>query len=146
MKTGISPAKPTPEKHVLLEAVDLTLSTLGARARCYRNLVVAVCLVATTSLLTALVLKQVLALLGFILLVPLTGGFTFFDKRQVMRWREQILKMRDDRNLDLGLFSHTIAKLKHLPQGTIQAMLATLPAELANVSTTAQSAARCGRS
>lgn len=120
---------PASEKPVLREAIDLTLGTFEDRSRLYRNLVVAVSLVSFASILTALLCWRGLPLAGLILVVPFSGGFVYLDMRRVSRWREGILGRCRTRGLDLALFRNTLLQLKHLPQGSLQSMLATFPAE-----------------
>jgi hypothetical protein len=119
--------KRAPEKPVLLEAIDMTLATFEDRGRLYRNLVVAVSLVSLGSILTALLCWRGLPLAGLIIVVPLTGAFIYLDTRRVSAWRNSVLSMCRTRGLDLALFCNTVSQLKHLPQGSLQSMLATLP-------------------
>jgi hypothetical protein len=89
-------------------------------------------LVTFASILTALVCWRGLPLAGLILVVPLTGGFLYLDTRRVSRWRAGILGLCVTRGLEAALFRKTMSQLKHLPQGSLQAMLATLPADSSN--------------
>ena len=115
------------EKSVLAAAVDVTLRTFEARSRVYRNLVVAVSLVGATSILSAVILWTAIPLLGVALVVALTAGFARHDAYRVSRWRTEILEMYRTRGLDLAAFYSTLSKFKHLPEGSLGAMLATLP-------------------
>ena len=112
---------------VLLDAIDITVRTIEGRARLYRNLVVAVSAVSVLSILLAVLFRQWLALAGLVLLVPLTGGFLFFDSRLVRRWRAGIVEMTRLRSLDRATFLKTISGFRHLPQNALKAMLSTIP-------------------
>src|SRR6516225_5900857 len=90
----VSPEPNQPiEKPVLLDAIDLTLRAIERRRRLYRNLVLCVTTVSLASVLSAALLRQWMALSGFIFLVPLTGGFLMLDNRLFRRWRSEILEM-----------------------------------------------------
>ena len=114
-------------RSVLLDAIDITVRTIEGRARLYRNLVVAVSAVSVLSILLAVLFRQWLALAGLVLLVPLTGGFLFFDSRLVRRWRAGIVEMARLRSLDRATFLNTISGFRHLPPNALKAMLSTIP-------------------
>jgi len=112
---------------VLLDAVDITIRAIEDRARLYRNLVVAVSAVSVLSILLSVLVRQWLTLTGLVLLVPLTGGFLFFDSRLVRRWRAGIVEMARLRSLDRATFLKTISGFRHLPPNALKAMLSTIP-------------------
>jgi hypothetical protein len=116
------------EKPVFVDAIDITLRAIEDRARLYRNLVVAVNIVLMLSIVLAVLLRQWLFLAGLILLVPLTGGFLFFDSQLVQRWKTGILEMSRLRGLDVASFSKTISGFRHVPPNSLKAMLSMLPA------------------
>jgi hypothetical protein len=118
------------DKPVLLEAINFTLRTIEDRGRLYRNLVVAVSIVCVLSVFSAALFRQWIALTGFLLLVPLTGGFLFFDGRRIRRWRTEIIEKSKMRGLDVTIFQKTIAGFRHLPTGSLQAMLSTLSSDV----------------
>ena len=125
----VSPEPNQPiEKPVLLDAIDLTLRAIERRRRLYRNLVLCVTTVSLASVLSAALLRQWMALSGFIFLVPLTGGFLMLDNRLFRRWRSEILEMARLRGLDVAMFIKTILTFRQLPPHSLQAMLAGLPA------------------
>jgi hypothetical protein len=109
------------------DAVDLTTRTIDRRAFHYRNLVVLLVLVVVVCVVWAGVSGSGLPLLGWLLLLPLCGGFLVFDSHLVNRWRERILRMWTEEELDLKIFAECIASIRMLPLGTLGAMLATLP-------------------
>jgi hypothetical protein len=111
----------------LLDAIDTTVRTIEDRARLYRDLVVAVSVVSVLSILLSVLFHQWLALIGFVLLVPLTGGYLFLDSRLVRRWRAGIVEMTRLRSLDVVTFLKTISGFRHLPPNTLKAMLVTIP-------------------
>jgi hypothetical protein len=129
MQQKIPAGKPNQpaETPVLLDAIDITVRTIEGRARLYRNLVVAVSAVSVLSILWAVLFRQWLALTGLVLLVPLTGGFLFFDSRLVRRWRGGIVEMARLRSLDRATFLKTISGFRHLPPNALKAMLSTIP-------------------
>ena len=120
------PNQPT-ARPVLLDAIDTTVRTIEDRARLYRNLVVAVSVVSVLSILLTVLFRQWLALIGLVLLVPLTGGYLFLDSRLVRRWRAGIGEMTRLRSLDVFTFLKTISGFRHLPANTLKAMLVTIP-------------------
>jgi hypothetical protein len=109
------------------DAVDLTTRTIDRRALHYRNLVVLLVLVIMVCAVWAVVSWSGLPLLGWLFLLPLCGGFLVFDSHLVNRWRERILRMWTQEELDLKIFAECIASIRMLPPGTLGAMLATLP-------------------
>jgi hypothetical protein len=125
MRVG-KPNQPA-NRPVLLDAIDITVCTIEGRARLYRNLVVAVSSVSMLSILLAVLFRQWLALTGLVLLVPLTGGFLFFDSRLVRRWRAGIVGMTRLRSLERAMFLKTISGFRHLPPNALKAMLSTIP-------------------
>jgi hypothetical protein len=125
MRAG-KPNQPT-SGPVLLAAIDITVRAIEDRARLYRNLVMAVSAVSLGSILLAVLFRQWLALTGLVLLVPLTGGFLFFDSRLVRRWRAGIVEMMGLRGLDSATFLKTISGFHHLPPNALKAMLETIP-------------------
>lgn len=116
-----------PEKPVLLRAISGTLRTLEDRGRYFRNLIIAVVAVSGVSCLLTIIFLRWMPLFGFILLIPLVGGFLILDSRRVRRWRSEILQMCRAEALDYPLFQKTIAGFQHLPTRTLLSMLATLP-------------------
>jgi hypothetical protein len=120
------PNQPT-NRPVLLDAIDITIRTIEDRARLYRNLVVAVSAVSVLSIILSVLFRQWLALTGLVLLVPLTGGFLFFDSRLVRRWRGGIVEMMVLRGLDSVTFRNTISGFRHLPANALKTMLVTIP-------------------
>src|SRR5580704_4090640 len=113
------PNQPT-NRPVLLDAIDITIRTIEDRARLYRNLVVAVSAVSVLSIILSVLFRQWLALTGLVLLVPLTGGFLFFDSRLVRRWRGGIVEMMVLRGLDSVTFRNTISGFRHLPANALK--------------------------
>jgi hypothetical protein len=112
---------------VLLDAIDVTVRAIEGRARLYRNLVVAVSAVSVLSILLTVLFRLWLPLAGFVILVPLTGGYLFFDIHLVRRWRTGIVEMVCLRSLDQPTFLKTISGLRQLPPTALKAMLSTLP-------------------
>jgi hypothetical protein len=84
-------------------------------------------LTSVASVAVALVLRRWSPLLGFFLLVPICGGFLYFDARHVCRWQMSILEMWQDGSLNLADFTETIGSFRYLPTAPLQSMLASLP-------------------
>jgi hypothetical protein len=112
---------------VLLDAIDITVRAIERRAKLYRNLVVAVSTVLTLSVCFTALIRQWWPFAGVVFLVPLTGSFLFFDSRVVRRWRGGIVEMIKLRGLDRAIFLKTISGFRHLPLGTLKAMVVIIP-------------------
>jgi hypothetical protein len=123
---AIKPNQST-NRPVLLDAIDNTVHAIEDRARLYRNLVVSVSAVSVLSILFAVLFRQWIAFTGLVLLVPMTGGFLFFDSRFVRQWRAGIVEMERLRSLDSATFLKTISGFRYLPPNALKAMLSTLP-------------------
>jgi 4-amino-4-deoxy-L-arabinose transferase-like glycosyltransferase len=119
-------AASTPEP-AFLEAVALTTQTIDIRAKRFRNLVIAVVLVALGSVLWAGIQWSWSPLAGLLALVPLCGAFLYQDTCLVNRWRQQLLDYWTQERLDLDCFRSAVSAVRLLPAGTLQAMLQTLP-------------------
>jgi hypothetical protein len=114
------------EQPIVLQAIELTSRAIRKRTKSYKALVVAVSLLTILSLLSATFLHQWIFLGGLIFLVPLIGGFFYFDSRTVRRWRREIFQMRDVRNLDLDFFLKTIGEVHRISPPTLKRMLSTI--------------------
>lgn len=110
----------------LPRAISLTMRTLEDRSRSYRNLVIAVSATTIGSITIALILTSWLPLFGFGLAIPLVWAFAILDTRRVATWRKTLLLMHQAEGLSIDLFRTAMLQLKHLPQQTVQAMVATL--------------------
>jgi hypothetical protein len=128
-KLLLSELKQPMDKPVLLDAIDITLRTIEDRGRLYRDLVVAVSVVSILSVLSAVLFRHWAAFVGLLLLVPLTGGFLFFDSRRIRRWRAEILEKSLMQGLDVAIFRKTISGFGHLPAGSLHAMLSTISSD-----------------
>jgi hypothetical protein len=109
------------------DALELTTRTIDRRAFHFRNLVVLLVLVVVACVVWAVLEKSSSPLLGLLALVPLCGGFLVLDNYLVNRWRERVVRMWALEELDLAVFTRSIASVRILPAGTLGAMLATLP-------------------
>lgn len=114
------------EKPVILEALDLTFRTIEKRIKRYRRLLISVVVVTAISSLLAIFYREWLFTIGWILLVPLIGRFSYVDSRTVRRWRREIFQMRDARNLDLDFFLRTIGELHRISPPMLKGMLSTI--------------------
>jgi len=114
------------EKPVIVEALDLTFRTIEKRIKRYRYLVISVVFVTAISSLLAIFYREWLFTIGWILLVPLIGGFSYVDSRTVRRWRREIFQMRGGRNLDLDFFLRTTGELHRISPPMLKGMLSTI--------------------
>jgi hypothetical protein len=110
-------------------AIDRTTQTIDHRAKCYRNLIVAVVLVFLGSIVFAIAIPSIKPLAALVLILPICGTFFLLDSRLVARWRFELLDSWKKRDIDLVNFCSTITSIPTLPEGTIAGMLATLPVE-----------------
>jgi hypothetical protein len=117
------------EKSVIVEALDLTFRTIKKRIKRYRRLLISVVVVTAISSLLAIFYREWLFTIGWILLVPLIGGFSYVDSRTVRRWRREIFQMRDARNLDLDFFLRTIGELHRISPPMLKGMLSTIDSD-----------------
>jgi hypothetical protein len=122
-----SNARQGPEHPVLLDAIQSTVQTIEARLKFYRILILAIGVLALGTNCVALVLHRLVVLAGFILIVPLIGGFFYLDSRRVRKWRTRILDMSRSHGLKLRDLCHTTSQMRYLPEGTLKGMLALLP-------------------
>jgi hypothetical protein len=125
-QAGMNVERPEGES-IFREALRTTLSALEGRARLYRNVVVVVSLVAVGSIVFAAVLRRWDALLGLLLLAPLSGMWMYLDTRRVRCWQAAILEMWRARGLSLTHFNQTIGSFRYVPGASLDGMLATLP-------------------
>jgi hypothetical protein len=110
-------------------AIDLTTQTIDMRAKAFRNLIVAVVFVIFGTLAWAMIARQVQALSGLILLIPLCGLFFFLDSKLLNQWRSQLFASWSKEELDFRNFCDAVSAIPVLPKGTLQSMLASLPAD-----------------
>jgi hypothetical protein len=108
-------------------AIDLTTQTIDMRAKAFRNLIVAVVFVIFGTLAWAMIARQVQALSGLILLIPLCGLFFFLDSKLLNQWRSQLFAHWSKKELDFRNFCDAVSAIPVLPKGTLQSMLASLP-------------------
>ncbi len=108
------------------EALDLTLSTIVARARNHRNQVVAVAVLGTVSVVGALALGRAWPLVGLALLPPTVGLFLWNDGRQLQRWLTEVLARWCRGQIEIGALAQALRANRTLPGTTLEAMLATL--------------------
>ena len=105
------------------EAIQATLAAIERRARLYRRTVMAVVAIALASPAAALILRSWHPLAGWILLVPVVGGFFLLDGRILRRWRRVVQHRLTEGRLDLSLFSATISRHPLIPRSTLAGML-----------------------
>jgi hypothetical protein len=109
------------------ESHTTTVALLGARARRYRCLVIAVPAVIFVSVIWAAIQWSPLPFLALLSLPFLCGLFFSLDALSVNRWRTHILSYWLAGRLDIDDFCYALTSMKHLPTNTVAAMLASLP-------------------
>jgi hypothetical protein len=119
----------TQRRLTLQQAMSLTEHALRLRLKCYRNLVICVLVAAFLTLLWTAIQSSWLPLFGFLLFVPLTGAFLCVDSLLVHRWRQKLLQMWVDEQMDVDIFCETLCIIRVLPEQTLQGMLSTLPTQ-----------------
>jgi hypothetical protein len=113
---------PVSEPPALLTAINLTLMTIDRRIRLYRTLVVFVIAVGLGSPTLSFLLRNLLALLGLLAIVPAVAVYLYVDKRVVHGWAAKIRGL-SAKGLDVGQFQSTIRSFRHIPSPTVNAML-----------------------
>ncbi|HEY0790669.1 MAG TPA: hypothetical protein VGD78_06350 [Chthoniobacterales bacterium] len=119
----------TVERPALLEAIDTTLRTIESRTRLYRNLVVLVSLTALGLPMMALLLHQWTFLIGLLALPAYVGAFLVLDGRVVRAWRDEICRLRNQRELNVAQLKETLTAFRYIPAATLREMLAMLSPE-----------------
>lgn len=109
-------------------AIDLTMETIGSRAKSYRNLVVAVVLTGICSIVWTVAAWTISPLSGLILLFPLCSLYFLMDSRILSRWRSRLLADWVKGNIEFRYFQDAVNANPVLPKETLQGMLDTLPA------------------
>jgi hypothetical protein len=112
----------------LHEIVQLTLRAIEDRARVYRNTVVAVSLVVLAAPVLALVLWSARPLAAWLISIPITIVFLWYDRWIVDRWRRQVMTQCASRGLDLAVVLQILPSQRHLPENTLAGMLEELRA------------------
>lgn len=108
-------------------AIDATQRTIDARARAYRNLVIAVTLTLITPIVIALITWSWLPLLGLGLIFPLYDVFAVSDGQLVLAWQRHVLSLWTDQQLDFAPLRDALRGVPRMPTRTLDGMLTTLP-------------------
>jgi hypothetical protein len=111
----------------LLQAINLTLTTIGRRIRLYRVLVVYVIVAGIGFPVASLIAQAWLLLAGLGSIIPAVGIYLWVDKRVVRKWADAVTTLSHHEKLDLAQFKQTIISFRHLPASTLTAMLALVP-------------------
>lgn len=106
-------------------AIDLTLRTIGQRARLYGNLVAAVSVLLVGSVTASVVLRAWWALLGLLLIAPATGAYLAMDARLVRHWVFQMRGLGNESRMS-QLLSNAILAHPVIPKETVKSMLTQL--------------------
>jgi hypothetical protein len=108
-------------------SLDRTSDVLAIRAQAFRNLVVSFVVIGVSSVGGAVGVLNLRPVSALLLLVPAYGTFLWRDSWVLDRWRAQLGEAWASRRIDFAAFRHAVNANPSLPQGTVQAMLATLP-------------------
>ena len=111
-----------------MRAVRATHGTLERRARAYRAAASCASIVLVVPILIAAARLAWRPLLFVALLVPVVAIFLVIDSRTVRAWQQRILEMWIRDALKLSDLRATLQGMRHLPTGTVRAMLDRLPA------------------
>jgi hypothetical protein len=109
-------------------AIDQIEGAVRRRAFNVRNQVAAAVLVAVAVFAIALIVRSPRVLVAALGVVPISGGFLVSDGCLLRRWRSAVLGAWIRRDIDLAALRAAIRAHPALPGGTIDSMLATLPA------------------
>ena len=115
------------EPPALLQAINLTLTTIDRRIRLYRVLVVYVIVAGVGFPVASLITQAWLLLAGLGFIIPAVGIYLWVDKRVVRTWAEVVTRLSHNQRLDLVQFKQTILSFRHLPASTLKAMLSLVP-------------------
>jgi hypothetical protein len=111
------------------EAVEATCQTLEARARLYRNLVVAVVAMVTSTVGASLLLWSPRPLAALVALIPICGAFLLLDGRLVEGWLRTVFARREASSFRLSDLKRLLRAHRYIPQRSLMSMLALLPHE-----------------
>jgi hypothetical protein len=103
----------------------LSVATVQARGRNYRNLTVASALLALALVISLIVSRRVEVLLGSLAMLPLASFFLLLDERIVRTWRKSVLKAWTEERIDLGHLRALVLAVPGLPRPTIEGMFLT---------------------
>lgn len=121
--------KPMPEPPALLQAINLTLTTIDRRIRIYRVLVVYVIVAGIGFPVASLMTHVWLLSAGLASIIPAVAIYLWVDKRVVRKWADAVTTLSHHEKLDLVQFKQTIISFRHLPASTLKAMLALAPSK-----------------
>jgi hypothetical protein len=108
-------------------SIDATADTINRRARYFRNQVIIVSGIGLAVAAAAMIVNAKL-LWGWLLLIPACGLFFYIDSRVVASWCADVLAPWTRRELDLAAWLEAVRAHPVLPKGTLEGMLARLPA------------------
>ncbi len=108
-------------------AIDATNAALAARARSYRTLILVVAAGIGGGCLWALFAKSFAPLVLLLLVGASVGTFFWLDALRLNRWRAQLLRPWQRRELDFAALSAAVRAIPGLPADSVDAMLTSLP-------------------
>jgi hypothetical protein len=106
---------------VYRSTIDLTIKVITDRACVFRNQVVTVVIVSLIAIASAFYTAW--ALVGLLVLVPLSGFFLYLDTKHVADWRLNILTVWAQCDIDLLAFSQVMRAVPNIPEVTLNSML-----------------------
>lgn len=108
-------------------AIDATTAALSMRARSYRTLILVVAAGIGGACLWALFAKSLAPLVLLLLVGVSVGTFFWLDALRLNRWRTQLLRPWQRRELDFAALSTAVRAIPGLPADSVDAMLTSLP-------------------
>jgi hypothetical protein len=116
-----------PEPPALLQAINLTMTTIDRRIRLYRAVVIYVIVVGLGCPLASILFHSWAPLIGLGSIILAVAIYIQVDKQVVRKWAEVVTTLSQNQRLDLVQFKQTIMSFRHLPASTLKAMLSLVP-------------------
>lgn len=95
---------------------------IDRRAKCYRNLVVAITFVALGSIIWAGIAGSWLPISGIFLFVPFCGLYFFIDEKILCQWQHELFAHWEKGELDFKALHEAITSILTLPKNTVESM------------------------
>lgn len=108
-------------------AIDRTTEIINARAKNFRNLIVAVVLFSVTVITWAAFARTFSRLTFLLLFLPLCGFFLYMDNRLLAKWRSHLLNAWEKKEMEFQGFTQAVIAIPKLPKSTLDGMLTSFP-------------------
>jgi hypothetical protein len=106
-----------------MDAIELTCRVIRDRAARYRRLALSAVAICAASLVWAVVAAEWRALLGGLLLFPLSALFFQRDAALMAHWQGVLMDTWAHEALELGAFRETLERVPAMPANTVREML-----------------------